>query len=43
MEDITMSLKLEGGRADQIRNLDVQFTDTDVTLKLQGIVGCGAY
>lgn len=35
LEDVTMSLKLEGVKGDQIRNIDVQFADTDVTLKLQ--------
>lgn len=34
-EDVTMALRLDGVKADDVRNTDVQFTDTDVTLKLQ--------
>ena len=36
LEDVTMSLRLEGVKGDAMKNIDVQFADTDVTLKLQG-------
>ena len=32
-----MSLRLDGVKSDVLRNIDAQFTDTDVTIKLTGI------
>ena len=37
LEDVTMSLRLDGVKSDVLRNIDAQFTDTDVTIKLTGI------
>ena len=37
-EDVTMSLKIEGIRNEQLKNLDVQFSDTDVSISLAGIL-----